>query len=99
MNDTPFQPAYGQNHTVSATTTSASVTLGAATKSLLLVNSGSQLVYVRVGEGAQTATAADMPLRAGSEVLIGKPNDALTVAYLAAAATSTLSIMPGEGGA
>jgi hypothetical protein len=52
---------------------------------------------VRVGESAQTATTADTPLRAGSELIIRKADGHKNIGYISAAGT-TLNIQTGEGG-
>ncbi|MNY44884.1 hypothetical protein D3C86_1799490 [compost metagenome] len=54
--------------------------------------------YVRIGQGAQAATAADMPIRANSEIIVQKGEGEDTLAYLAAAGTPVLHVQTGEGG-
>jgi hypothetical protein len=74
------------------------VAINATAKSVRLVNVGANICHVCVGNGAQAATTADMPVRAGSEVIVQKGDGDNTVAYISAAGT-TLHIQPGEGGA
>lgn len=92
-----FQPAYGSGITVSPAGTSASSTLGAGSENIVVTNLGSVTVYVRVGEGAQTATVADYPVLAGTQVSLSKGRTENTVAYLAASGTGSLHIVPGRG--
>jgi hypothetical protein len=92
-----FQPQRGANQVVTPAAASASVTINATCKSVRLVNSGAGICHVRIGTGAQTATTADLPVRAGYEVIVSKADGEDTVAYISSAGT-TLHIQPGEGG-
>jgi hypothetical protein len=94
----PFQPVSGANLVVTPAAASASATVNAVSKSVRLVNSGLNICHVRIGTGAQTATTADLPVRAGSEIVVQKSDGQETVAYISAAGT-TLHIQTGEGGA
>lgn len=103
--ESPFQPMQGANKKVTATTTSANVTIGAGQKSLRIINAGAVLGYFRTyraSEGAQTATAADTPIAvsgaAGSVLVIEKPEMHDTIAHLSDATTTVLHFQPGEGG-
>ena len=93
----PFNPNRGGNQVTTPGAASASVAINAISKSVRLVNSGSNICHVRIGAGAQTATTADMPIRAGSEVIVSKGEGEDTLAHISAAGT-TLHIHPGEGG-
>ena len=97
MEQRPFNPSRGTNQVVSPAVASASVTLDKAARSVRLVNSGANICYVRIGEGAQTATTADMPVRAGESVIVSKGDGEDTLAHISAAGTS-LNIQTGEGG-
>jgi hypothetical protein len=92
-----FQPRRGQNLTASSGITSLSVSLDAQAKSVRLVNNGANVCFVRIGAGAQTATTADMPVRAGSEIVVSKGDGDDTLAHISAL-TTTLYIQTGEGG-
>lgn len=98
MEQRPFNPARGTNQVASPGGASASVSLDKSAHSVRLVNSGSNICYVRIGEGAQTATTADMPVRAGESVIVSKGDGEDTLAHISAAGT-TLNIQTGEGGA
>lgn len=94
----PFQGELGQNQVVTPAGTSASVTVNAVSKSVRLVNSGAtNLCHVRIGKGTQTATTADLVVRANSEIVVQKADGDNTVAYISASGT-TLHIQTGEGG-
>jgi hypothetical protein len=93
----PFQPRRGQNLTASPGAASASVSLDSQAKSVRLVNNGANVCFVRIGAGAQTATTADMPVRAGSEIVVSKGDGDDTLAHISATGT-TLYIQTGEGG-
>ncbi len=93
----PFQGARGQNQVVSPNSSSASVSINNINKSVRLVNSGSNICYVRIGEGSQTANTSDTPVRAGESLVVQRQENETTVAYISASGT-TLNIQPGEGG-
>jgi len=93
----PFQPRRGQNLTATPAASSASVSLDSQAKSVRLVNNGANICFVRIGAGAQTATTADMPVRAGSEIVVTKGDGDDTLAHISATGT-TLYIQTGEGG-
>jgi hypothetical protein len=92
-----FQPRRGQNLTATPGAASASVALDSQAKSVRLVNNGANVCFVRIGAGAQTATTADMPVRAGSEIVVSKGDGDDTLAHISATGT-TLYIQTGEGG-
>lgn len=97
----PFAPVYGGTVAVSATTTSASGTLGAAgtaATALLVSNAGTVAVAVRVGTGAQTATIADCVILGGQSRVLAKAPGADTVAAITASGSATVYVTPGEGG-
>lgn len=102
-----FQPSYGKGITETATTTSASYTIdGAATtygggnKSVVVTNQGgTNGVYVRLGNSAATVTAtdADYYIPPNAQVTLTKAETDNTIAFLAAAATTAVHAIPGEG--
>lgn len=92
----PFSPAYGSGITVSPAVASAASAVGLGNKNLVLSNTGSNICYIHVGYTGAVASATDMPILAGTQVTITKPQEATHVAYISAAGT-TLNIMPGEG--
>ncbi len=92
-----FQPNYGSGVTVAPTASSASSSLGNGSENVTLTNLGSVTVYVRIGIGAQTATAADYPVLAGTQVSLSKARGDTTVAYVTASGTGSLHIIAGRG--
>lgn len=101
----PFQPVKGQNKKVTATTTSQPITIGREAKSLRIMNAGAQVIYFRTykaSDGAELATNADTPVAtagaAGSVLIIEKPYDHDTLAYIADSATAVVHFQSGEGG-
>jgi len=93
-----FAPGNGTNQAISGSTTSSSVTVDRGAKYARIVNLGSNLVFVRCGYGAQTATAADTPVHGNTSLVIYKGEDADTVAAITAASTCTIYVQTGEGG-
>ena len=92
----PFQPAYTTGQVVSPAAAAASVTLLKNSKSVCLTNTGSNTAYVRISPTAANATTADYPVIAGSQVVIGKADDDISLSHISASGT-TLHIICGEG--
>ena len=99
MIEQTFAPAYGQGVVVaSVTTTSAASAVGFGAKSLVVTNTGStNAVYLRTGISTAVATTADYCLMPNAQVSISKPQDHTHIAYITAASTSSLHVIPGEG--
>lgn len=93
----PFAPNYGSNRVVTAGVASASIDIERNDFTVRLVNTGSNVCYVKVGSGTITASTADLAVRAGSEVIIKKAVGADKLAYISASGTS-LNIQTGNGG-
>jgi len=94
----PFNPRRGVNQVITANSGSQSTSIDPIAKSVRFVNSGSSnIVHVRVGQGSQTATTADMPVIPGESIVVTKSEGDDTVAYISASGT-TLHIQTGEGG-
>lgn len=93
----PFMPTRGKNQVVTPAATSANATLSTNSKSVRLVNSGANICYVRIGQGAQTATTADTPVLPNSALILQKQMDDDNIGYISASGT-TLNIQTGEGG-
>lgn len=92
-----FNPIRGGNTVATPAAASASIAISAVSQSVRLVNSGANICHVRIGSGAQVATTADLPVRAGSEIIVSKGDGDDTLAHISAAGT-TLHIQAGEGG-
>lgn len=103
--DGPFRPQRGANQKVNASTTSAAITIGAGSKSIRVLNSGTVVGYFvtyKNSDGAVTCTNAQTPIgpagAASSTLVIEKPQDHDTISYLADSSTTVLHFQPGEGG-
>ena len=101
----PFQPKRGANQKLTATTTSQNAAIGAGEKSLRVCNAGAVVGYFRTykaADGPQTASNQDTPVlpasAASSTLIIEKPQDHDTVAYLSDSTTTVMHFQPGEGG-
>jgi hypothetical protein len=92
----PFQGTRGANKVVFVTDTSASVAIMKGTKSVRIVNSGTSLCYVRIGEGTQTATSADTVILEKESVVLSKVQKYDNIGYISPTST-TLHLQPGEG--
>lgn len=93
-----FQPNYGSGVTVAPSGTSASSTLGLGSENVVLTNlSSSVTVFVRIGEGAQTATTNDYPVLPGTQVSLSKARYENTVAYITGGSAGSLHIIAGRG--
>lgn len=102
---TPFKPARGKNQKVTATTSSQVITIGAGNLSVRIINAGSVVGYFvtyKASDETRTASVADTPIAvagaAGSVLVIEKPLDHDTIAYIADSTTTVLHFQPGEGG-
>lgn len=93
----PFMPRRGANQVTTPGAASASVSVAEDAKSVRLVNSGSNICHVRIGNGAQTATTADTPVLPNSSLILQKQMGDDTLAHISASGT-TLHIQTGEGG-
>jgi hypothetical protein len=90
-----FSQRLGSNQVVTPAVASATIAINNQDKAVRLVNSGSNICYVRIGSGA--ATTADIPVRANSEIIIRKSTDETVLSHISASGT-TLNIATGEGG-
>lgn len=102
-----FSPARGKNQKVTASTTSAIITIGAGNRAIRAVNQGSQVGYFVTfkasDEPGKVCTAGETPLTisgdAGCVVVVEKPFDHDSIAYLADTSTTVMHFQPGEVGA
>jgi len=97
-----FQQKIGKTTSISATSTSASVTLdsvGAAAENLRVFNAGPNTVFITWGVGSATATTTtNLPIPAGGVENFFKGPGADTVAAICASTqTATVYFTPGEG--
>jgi hypothetical protein len=97
-----FTPKNGSRQNVTASNTSAAITIGVGCKTLRVKNTGAtNPVAVRTGvasDGTVTADAnKDLNLYPGEVIYIAKPQDHDTLAYVSASG-ATLEVIAGEGG-
>jgi hypothetical protein len=92
----PFAPDSNGTQTVSATTTSASVTVSAYSSAVMITNAGTGTAFVRFGTGAQTATTADTPILPSMYYVLSKGQNT-TVAVVCGTGTATVYVTTGEG--
>jgi len=81
---------------ISATGTSASATIRFDAPQVRLYNSGTVAVFVRWGNGSQTAVATDMAIAPGAIEVFGKQG-ADTLAAITGGTAATLYITSGTG--
>lgn len=103
--ESPFSPARGKNQKVTATTTSQLITIGAGNHSIRVINAGAVVGYFvtyKASDETRVCTVNETPIAvagaAGSVIVIEKPLDHDTIAYLADTVTAVLHFQPGEGG-
>lgn len=106
MNVQPFGANFSKTKSISATSTSGSVTLDSTDVSstptpqnsgpsggsavMRIINAGPNTVFLRWGVGAQTALVTDMPMLAGTIELFTKSDATDTVAAICASAQTAL---------
>lgn len=105
----PFNPQYGKSVSLAVGTSSASVTLPAqgnagGTMQVTILNVGTNVVFVRVGNSANgavtangTSGSADMPIGPNASVTLTKAVDDDTVAAIAGATGNTIWVTCGQG--
>ena len=96
--DRTFGPKYGSGQTLSVTDASQSVTFGKNNWALTVTNLGSDVCYVRTGNGTLTAVTADYPVLPLSQVSLSKNYDDDKLAVVCGSGDSTsLHVIQGEG--
>lgn len=92
-----FIPAFKSGKSIVAGAASASAALGTETGSLCLTNTGTEIVYVAVGDSTIAAAATDYPVLGGTQVSIGRDARATHVAAICPTGAATLLVISGEG--
>ena len=92
----PFNPAYTSGQTKTSAALAASFSVAAGTNQVCITNTGSYIAYVRIGVGSFSATTADYPVLAGSQVVLTKAQDDTVVSHISASGT-TLHFICGNG--
>ena len=98
----PHYPSFGTTQSISATATSSSVTLtNVGQQVLYVVNEGPDGVYIRYGNGAQTALTTDYRIPANTERYLtrrdGSAGDTVVAAVCDSGETATVYVSIGEG--
>lgn len=93
----PFQGINGANQIVTASSTSDSITINAASQSVRVINFSSNMCHIRIGVAPQTATSADTPVLPSQSLILRKADGDDTIAYISEIG-ATLHIQPGENG-
>jgi hypothetical protein len=92
----PFNPAYTSGQTKTSAALAASFSVAAGTNQVCITNTGSYIAYVRIGVGSFSATTADYPVLAGSQVVLTKAQDDTAISHISASGT-TLHFICGSG--
>lgn len=100
-----FKPARGANQKLSATTSTATALIGKGNRSIRFLNVGANVIYVRTYDSAKepaptlstTDTALGPSGSPGSVLVIEKPPEHDTLAYIAETGATTFHAQPGEG--
>lgn len=95
----PFSPHYGTNQVLAAGAAALTANLDPVDKSVRIINTGSNIAYVRIFYStgiAVPATTADFPITAGLAATITKADGQDRLSYISATGTS-LQVMTGEG--
>lgn len=89
-----FTPG-GQTFLITVGTTSSSVNVNPNAPFLRLLNTGTNLCFVRIGTGPQTATLTDYPLVPNNPEIVAKGVGADTIAAITTGASNPLYVTPG----
>lgn len=95
----PFFPRPTSTQSLSATTTSSSITFAGESLNdteLYVYNAGTDLVFCRWGVGAQTATTTALPIPSGTVQIFAR-NQATVFACRTSTTTATVYITTGNG--
>jgi hypothetical protein len=105
--ESPFQPRRGANQKVTATTASQTIVCGKGNHAIRIVNQGAVLGYFvtfsSTDEPGKVCTVNETPVAvsggAGSVLVIEKPLEYDSIAYLADSTTTIMHFQPGEAAA
>lgn len=98
MEFTPVNNGVGASVTLAATTTSAGAALPDIAQNasrLLVTNAGNETAFFRMGVGAQTAVATDLPIRANSSLIVPRGRNT-HVAAIVGTTSATVFVTAGE---
>lgn len=105
MNVQPFTCAVATLPISVTTTASASVALPGQGSVIRLINEGAVMVFVAIGEGAQTATLPNAtptktstPVLPGSDIVLSLPSSGIwNISAITRSSTATLHVQIGDG--
>ena len=94
-----FTPSYGSGVVVitSITTSNIKIDSNGNRQSVVVTNTGTDLVFVRTGDSSVVATASDYPVLGGSQISISKDARDTHIAMIAAAGTPLVGAIAGSG--
>lgn len=94
----PFTPIPGAGKSISSSTTTASVDLGALGPQVSVCNSSDTVIFIEFGGASVEATSADFAVAPGERLTLTRPDGQTYVAALAAASTGkVIYFAPGHG--
>jgi len=89
-----YQPYFGQTVAISATTTTGRIALLATAPYLRILNIGTVVTFVKLGDVTVTAVAADFAIAPNESVIIAKGNTYTHIAAMTASGTATVYATP-----
>ena len=92
-----FSPSYKSGQTIAVTTTTANSAIGKDSNSIVVTNTGTEVVYVVIGDSTVEATTAGYPVLGGTQVPLRKQREQTHIAVITGTGTSDLHCIPGEG--
>jgi hypothetical protein len=92
----PFCPSYGSGKDLTGTSESQIIDIRKNTKQYRIVNDGLNPVYIKVGQGAITASEEDLKIPGGAIEVFTKFEDFDKLAYISPSGT-TFNLIMGEG--
>lgn len=111
MDTKPFAPHFGTNKILACSATPGTTTIANHNETVRVLNTGTFVAYVRVGDGPQdvavgsrpAVSTADMPIAAGQSSTFRKPigNNGSTpqqFGFISPDGATTLHMMTGNGG-
>lgn len=95
-----FTPEVGGTKSITTSTTSAAVQVYSVAKNqstdIMLLNAGSEVIFVNFGNSSVAATAVNMPILGGTGVIVNQAGFT-HIAARSASGTPTIYICPGHG--
>ena len=97
--DATFTPSYGRGiaNTTSTTTSRNEIDSNANRQSVVITNTGTDLVFVKTGGSTVVATAADYPVLGGAQVSVSKDARDTHIAMISSAGTPLVYAISGSG--